>query len=96
MVERVGDTYEIPADPGNLRVQPGPMVPMPKPTQVDGGGEAIRAPGGQTGQSDNPPSEMGVDSPTSIGVPQVRPTWNGDSQGPNPPSSSNSHPAMPR
>jgi hypothetical protein len=95
-MERVGDSYEVPADPGNLRVQPGPMVPMPKPMVVDGDGDQIRAPGGETGKSDNPPSEMGVDSVPSIGVPQSKPVWNGNSSGPNAPASPAGHPALQR
>jgi hypothetical protein len=71
---------------------------MPKPRQVDAwkGAPEITAPGGETGQSDNPPAEQGVNSVTSVGVPQVKPQWQGDGgRGPDPqPARPSGHPAL--
>jgi hypothetical protein len=93
-----GADYMVPVDPGTTEVGGKGLVPMTRPMQVDAwkGAPEIRAPGGETGRQDNPPDEQGVNSPSSIGVPQSKPSWQGDGgRGPDPqPPRPSGHPAL--
>jgi hypothetical protein len=90
----VNPDYRLPV--GDLTPGANPTIPMPRPKQVDAwkGAPEIRAPGGSTQVSDNPPAEAGINSPGSLGVPQSKPVWQGSPDGPVSPPNRTGHPAL--
>jgi len=85
--------YPIPNDPGNLKPGGCGTRPMDKPIIVNESGSNFPSSG--ESHLDNPPAEMGVHSPSSVGVPQSKPVWNGSSDGPDPqPARPTGHPAL--